>query len=54
MPDPQNTGLPILASAPRVKDPVCGMMVDPQKSAAKVAHGGQDLLLLLEALRRKI
>ncbi|HMD06239.1 MAG TPA: heavy metal translocating P-type ATPase [Candidatus Acidoferrum sp.] len=39
MPDPQNTGLP--ASAPRVKDPVCGMMVDPQKSAAKAAHGDQ-------------
>ena len=41
MPDPQNTGLPILASAPRMKDPVCGMMVDPQKSATKVPHGGQ-------------
>lgn len=41
MPDPQKIGLPILASAPRVKDPVCGMMVDPQKSAGKVAHGDQ-------------
>ncbi len=41
MPDPQNTGLPILASAPRVKDPVCGMMIDPQKSAGKVVHAGQ-------------
>jgi Cu+-exporting ATPase len=41
MPDPHNTGLPILASAPRVKDPVCGMAVDPQKSAGKVAHGDQ-------------
>src|SRR5271165_596774 len=39
MADPQNTGLPILASTPRVKDPVCGMTVDPQKSAGKVAHG---------------
>ena len=38
MPDPQNTGLPIIASAPRVKDPVCGMLVDPQKSAGKVLH----------------
>ncbi len=38
MPDPPKTGLPILASAPRVKDPVCGMMVDPQKPAAKVTH----------------
>ena len=41
MSDPQNTGLPILASAPRVKDPVCGMTVDPKKSAGKVAHGDQ-------------
>ena len=39
MPDPQNAGLPIPAHAPRVKDPVCGMMVDPQKSAGRVAHG---------------
>ncbi len=38
-PDPQKSGLPILASTPRVKDPVCGMMVDPQKPAAKVARG---------------
>ena len=38
MPDPQNRGLPIIASAPRVKDPVCGMLVDPQKSAGKVLH----------------
>ena len=41
MPDPQNTGLPIPASAPRVKDPVCGMMVDPQKSAGKVLHADE-------------
>jgi P-type Cu+ transporter len=39
MSDSKNTGLPILAPGPRVKDPVCGMMVDPQKSAGKVAHG---------------
>lgn len=39
MPDPSKTGLPILAPASRVKDPVCGMMVDPQKAAGKVAHG---------------
>jgi P-type Cu+ transporter len=37
----KKTGLPILASTPRVKDPVCGMIVDGQKAAAKVAHGGQ-------------
>jgi P-type Cu+ transporter len=41
MPDLQNTGLPILASAPRVNDPVCGMMVDPQKSAGQVVHEDQ-------------
>ena len=40
-PDPPRTGLPILASAPRVKDPVCGMMVDPQKPAATVVHGNE-------------
>src|SRR5690348_3363776 len=34
-------GLPILGSAPRVKDPVCGMTVDPQKAAAKREHGGK-------------
>ncbi len=41
MSDTKNTGLPILASTPRVKDPVCGMMVDPQKSAGKVSHGNK-------------
>ncbi|MGC1618126.1 MAG: heavy metal translocating P-type ATPase [Candidatus Acidiferrum sp.] len=41
VPDPPKTGLPILASAPRVKDPVCGMMVDPQKPAGKLAHADQ-------------
>src|SRR5487761_57454 len=39
VPDPPRTGLPTLASAPRVKDPVCGMMVDPQKPAAKFVRG---------------
>lgn len=38
MPEAQKPGLPILASTPRVKDPVCGMMVDPQKPAGKVLH----------------
>src|SRR5207244_4308226 len=33
--------LPILEAAPRAKDPVCGMMVDPQKAAGKVEHGGK-------------
>jgi P-type Cu+ transporter len=38
---PALASLPILASAPRVKDPVCGMMVDPQKAARKVEHAGK-------------
>ena len=41
MPDPQKLGLPILPSVLRVKDPVCGMSVDPQKPAAKAEHGGK-------------
>jgi len=41
MPDPQKPGLPIIASAPHAKDPVCGMMVDPQKPAAKLAHNDE-------------
>src|SRR6267378_1768939 len=40
-PKPSTPGLPILPATPRVKDPVCGMMVDPQKSAAKVEHQGK-------------
>jgi Cu+-exporting ATPase len=38
---PAMASLPILASAPRVKDPVCGMMVDPQKAVGKVEHAGK-------------
>ena len=34
-------GLPILPSAPKEKDPVCGMMVDPQKPAAKHEYKGK-------------
>ncbi|HXJ13281.1 MAG TPA: heavy metal translocating P-type ATPase [Candidatus Limnocylindrales bacterium] len=33
--------LPILGEAPRARDPVCGMLVDPQKAAAKFEHGGK-------------
>src|SRR5258708_8172199 len=40
MSDAQEFGLPVLPSAPRVKDPVCGMWVDSQKPAGKVQHGG--------------
>ena len=40
----QNAGgapLPILQGQAKYKDPVCGMMVDPQKSAGKVSHGNK-------------
>jgi P-type Cu+ transporter len=40
----QNTGsnsLPMLHQPVRHKDPVCGMMVDPEKAAAKVEHAGE-------------
>src|SRR5258708_1840117 len=33
--------LPILQGPARHKDPVCGMMVVPEKAAAKVAHAGK-------------
>jgi Cu+-exporting ATPase len=36
-----NPGLPILGSAPREKDPVCGMMVEPAKAAGKIEHEGK-------------
>jgi P-type Cu+ transporter len=32
---------PILQTAPKYKDPVCGMMVDPQKSAGHVERNGK-------------
>jgi Cu+-exporting ATPase len=38
---PALASLPILASAPGVKDPVCGMMADPQKAAGRVEHAGK-------------
>src|SRR5882672_7224350 len=38
-PKPSLPGLPMLPTTATVKDPVCGMMVDPQKSAGKVEHG---------------
>ncbi len=41
MSTPQLSGLPIFPSVPKEKDPVCGMMVDPQKAAGKVQHGGK-------------
>ena len=41
MSTPAMPGLPILPAAPREQDPVCGMMVDPQKAAGKVEHNGK-------------
>jgi P-type Cu+ transporter len=41
MSTPTMPGLPILPAAPREKDPVCGMVVDPQKAAGKVEHDGK-------------
>jgi P-type Cu+ transporter len=41
MSTPTMPGLPILPAVPREKDPVCGMMVDPQKAAGKVEHAGK-------------
>jgi len=38
---PAMASLPILGSAPKVKDPVCGMMVDPQQAAGKAEHAGK-------------
>lgn len=34
-------GLPILPAAPREKDPVCGMMVDPLQAGGKIEHVGK-------------
>ncbi len=33
--------LPILTEAPKEKDPVCGMVVDPKKPAGKIEHAGK-------------
>ncbi|MBZ5702617.1 MAG: heavy metal translocating P-type ATPase [Acidobacteriia bacterium] len=40
-PETGTPGLPIVSGAPGVKDPVCGMTVNPQKAAAKVEHEGK-------------
>lgn len=37
----QTTALPIFSSEPLVRDPVCGMDVDPAKSAASRRHDGK-------------
>lgn len=39
-PKPAPIRLPVLNSKPKAKDPVCGMMVDPDKAAASKEHGG--------------
>jgi len=35
------TSLPILNAAPKQRDPVCGMTIDPSKAAGKVEHAGK-------------
>jgi Cu+-exporting ATPase len=40
-PKPAGASLPILSGPPKVKDPVCGMSVDPAKAAGKVEHAGK-------------
>src|SRR3989449_2056607 len=40
-PKPPTPGLPILTTPPKHKDPVCGMMVVPEKAAAKIEHAGK-------------
>jgi Cu+-exporting ATPase len=41
MSSPHIPALPILPPSPKEKDPVCGMMVDPQKPAAKQEYKGK-------------
>ncbi len=36
-----SSGLPILPASPREQDPVCGMMVDPEKAAGQLRHQGK-------------
>jgi len=38
---PPGPSLPILSGTPKLKDPVCGMQVDPVKAADKVEHDGK-------------
>src|SRR6266478_1100519 len=40
-PKPPTPGVPILATPPEHKDPVCGMTVVPEKAAAKLDHAGK-------------
>src|SRR6266568_3123631 len=40
-PKPPTPGVPILATSPEHKDPVCGMTVVPEKAAAKLDHAGK-------------
>ena len=40
-PKPPGMSLPIVSGPPKVKDPVCGMTVDPAKAAGKVEHKGK-------------
>src|SRR5258708_12556069 len=39
--DASGRSLPILQQQPKHKDPVCGMMVVPERAAAKLEHAGK-------------
>ena len=39
------------ATAEKVKDPVCGMMIDPATAAAKRTYGGKDFYFKCEGAR---
>jgi len=41
MSEQKKPSLPFLSSAPKVKDPVCGMTVEPGKAASKIEHEGK-------------
>src|SRR5712692_5837702 len=40
--DAGGLSFPILQGPPKHKDPVCGMMVVPEKAAAKLEHAGKE------------
>ena len=40
------------ATAEKVKDPVCGMMIDPATAAAKRTYGGKDFYFCAQGCAR--
>jgi P-type Cu+ transporter len=41
------------ATAEKVKDPVCGMMIDPATAAAKRTYGGKDFYFCAQGCARE-